>query len=106
MAKAGRALLRDVAIPANGNIPIEIFAAQAAARRRLTFCRRAAPFLSVLASSRMPTRMSPHRPIPARQSAQMTRLSSVELSGTTNLLLPHFGHLSGASGMARAVHSG
>jgi hypothetical protein len=37
MAKVGKALLRDVAIPANGNIPIEIFAAQAAARRRLAF---------------------------------------------------------------------
>jgi len=32
----------------------------------------------------------------APQSAQVTRLSAVELSGTTNLLLPHLGHLSGA----------
>jgi hypothetical protein len=29
----GRALLRDVTIPANGNIPIEIFAAQVATER-------------------------------------------------------------------------
>jgi len=30
----------------------------------------------------------------------------LEWSGTTNLLLPHLRHLRGASGMARAVHSG
>src|SRR6266566_3690191 len=35
-----------------------------------------------MASSRMPTRTSPHRSIPAPQSAQVTRLSSVEWSGT------------------------
>jgi hypothetical protein len=80
-------------------LPVSV-ADQAAPRLALR-----APFPSVLASSRMPTRMSPHSPTSAPQSAQVTRLSSVELSGTTNLLLPHLGHLRGASGMARDVHS-
>src|SRR5438128_34915 len=44
----------------------------------------------------MPTRMLPHRPISAPQSAQVTRLSSVEWSGTTNLLLPHLRYLRGS----------
>jgi len=50
--------------------------------------------------------MSPHLPIPARQSAQVTRLSSVELSGTTNLLLPHFGHLRGEACVSALIGSG
>jgi hypothetical protein len=49
--------------------------------------------------------MSPHRPTSAPQSAQVTRLSFVEWSGATNLLLPHLGHLSGEAGMARLVSS-
>jgi len=58
---------------------------------------------SSLASSRMPTRTSPHLPIPAPHREQVTRLSFVAWSGTTNLLLPHFRRLSGAcSGMALA----
>jgi hypothetical protein len=32
----GKALLRDATIPVNGNIPIEIFAAQVATERRLS----------------------------------------------------------------------
>ena len=76
---------------------------QAAARRRLAL---RSVWATALASSRMPTRTSPHRPISAPQWAQVTRLSFLEWSGTTNLLLPHLMHLRGASGMARAVHSG
>jgi hypothetical protein len=72
---------------------------QAAAQRRLPL--RA--LFSSLASSRIPTRTSPHLPIPAPQREQVTRLSFVAWSGTANLLLPHFRHLSGASsGMALA----
>src|SRR5436309_15556742 len=51
--------------------------------------------LFLLASSRMPTRTSPHRPISAPQSVQVTMLSLVEWAGTTNLLLPHLRHLRG-----------
>src|SRR5207249_9762483 len=54
----------------------------------------------------MPTRTSPHRPIPAPQSAQVTRLSSVEWSGTTNLLLPHLRHLSGEACVSALISSG
>ncbi len=61
----------------------------------------------------MPTRTSPHRPILALQLVQVTRLSSVAWSGTTNLLLPHLRHLRGGHtcppGSALAwhcVHSG
>jgi hypothetical protein len=69
---------------------------QAAARLALR-----APFSSIT-SSRIPTRTSPHLPIPAPQRAHVTRLLLVTWSGTANLLLPHLGHLSGVSGMARA----
>src|SRR5436309_8482336 len=51
--------------------------------------------LFLLASSRMPTRTSPHRPIWAPQSVQVTMLSLVEWAGTVSLLLPHLRHLSG-----------
>src|SRR5438034_10237897 len=46
--------------------------------------------LFLLASSRMPTRTSPHRPISAPQSVQVTMLSLVEWAGTVSLLLPHW----------------
>src|SRR5438128_6911429 len=49
--------------------------------------------LFLLASSRMPTRTSPHRPISAPQSVQVTMLSLVEWAGTVSLLLPHLRHL-------------
>src|SRR2546428_5665 len=51
--------------------------------------------LFLLASSRMPTRTSPHRPISAPQSVQVTMLSLVEWAGTVSLLLPHLRHLRG-----------
>src|SRR5438128_5266655 len=47
-----------------------------------------------------------HRPIPAPQSAQVTRLSTVEWLGTTNLLLPHLRHLSGEACVSAGVGSG
>src|SRR3989449_5454097 len=77
--------------------------AQAAARRRLAF---RPVWVTALASSRMPTRTSPHRPIPAPQSAQVTRLSSVEWSGTMNLVLPHLRHLSGEACVSALIGSG
>ena len=49
--------------------------------------------LFLLDSSRMPTRTSPHRPISAPQSVQVTMLSLVEWAGTVSLLLPHLRHL-------------
>src|SRR5207247_1154683 len=49
--------------------------------------------LFLLASSRMPTRTSPHRPISAPQSVQVTMLSLVEWAGMVSLLLPHLRHL-------------
>src|SRR6266571_189953 len=47
-----------------------------------------------------------HRPIPAPQSAQVTRLSTVEWLGTTNLLLPHLRHLSGEACVSALIGSG
>ena len=76
---------------------------QAAARRRLAL-RSVWP--TALASSRMPTRILPQRPTSSPQWAQVTRLSAVELSGTTNLLLPHFGHLSGEACVSALIGSG
>jgi hypothetical protein len=60
--------------PRAGAFDFSFVTAQAAARRRLVLAGRA----TALASSRIPTRMSPHLPISAPQSAQVTRLSSVE----------------------------
>ena len=63
------------------------------ARARPTLPRFAAGFF--LATSRMPTLMSPHRPMSSSQSVQVTMLSSVEWAGTVILLLPHLRHLRG-----------
>src|SRR5439155_10271613 len=76
--------------------------AQAVARRRLALTGRA----TALASSRMPTRTLPHGPIPVPQSVQVTRLSSVAWSGTTNLLLPHLRHLRGQVCVSALIGSG
>src|SRR5205823_14723260 len=62
--------------------------------------------LFLLASSRMPTRTSPHRPISAPQSVQVTMLSFVEWAGTTNLLLPHLRHLRGQVCVSALIGSG
>src|SRR2546428_13485814 len=62
--------------------------------------------LFLLASSRMPTRTSPHRPISAPQSVQVTMLSLVEWAGTVSLLLPHLRHLSGKAGVSALIGSG
>ena len=62
--------------------------------------------LFLLASSRMPTRTSPHLPISASQSAQVTRLSSVEWAGTVSLLLPHLRHLRGQVCVSALIGSG
>src|SRR5207247_8430086 len=78
-----------------------VFQIQAAARRRLVLEGRP----TALASSRMPTRTSPQRPIPAPQSAHLMRLSSVEWSGTMNLVLPHLRHLSGEACVSALIGS-
>src|SRR5436189_6382693 len=62
--------------------------------------------LFLLASSRMPTRTSPHRPISAPQSVQVTMLSLVEWAGTVSLLLPHLRHLSGEACVSALIGSG
>jgi hypothetical protein len=50
--------------------------------------------------------MSPHLPISTPQSSHVTKLSSVEWSGTTNLLLPHLGHLRGEACVSALIGSG
>src|SRR5438046_1642649 len=62
--------------------------------------------LFLLASSSMPTRTSPHRPISAPQSVQVTMLSFVEWAGTVSLLLPHLRHLSGEACVSALIGSG
>src|SRR5438128_1527325 len=62
--------------------------------------------LFLLASSRMPTRTSPHRPISAPQSVQVTMLSLVEWAGTVSLLLPHLRHLRGQVCVSALIGSG
>jgi len=62
--------------------------------------------LFLLASSRMPTRTSPHRPISAPQSVQVTMLSLVEWAGTVSLLLPHLRHLSGKACVSALIGCG
>src|SRR5438034_2779025 len=62
--------------------------------------------LFLLASSRMPTRTSPHRPISAPQSVQVTMLPLVEWAGTVSLLLPHLRHLSGKACVSALIGSG
>src|SRR5881296_1853349 len=54
----------------------------------------------------MPTRTSPHRPISAPQSVQVTMLSLVEWAGTVSLLLPHLRHLSGEACVSALIGSG
>src|SRR2546429_9510942 len=62
--------------------------------------------LFLLASSRMPTRTSPHRPISAPQSVQVTMLSLVEWAGTMSLLLPHLRHLRGQVSVSALIGAG
>ena len=62
--------------------------------------------LFLLASSRMPTRTSPHRPISAPQSVQVTMLPLVEWAGTVSLLLPHLRHLSVKACVSALIGSG
>jgi len=62
--------------------------------------------LFLLASSRMPTRTSPHRPISAPQSVQVTMLPLVEWAGTVSLLLPHLRHLSGEACVSALIGYG
>ena len=54
-------------------------------------------------------RPAPATPDPSRTASsqrRLTRLSSVEWPGTTNLLLPHLRHLSGETGVSALIGSG